>query len=95
MRPENDTLVKCYEENGIVFTNSAEVKLKQVSNSTQSSKIGGQDVVESVEEIRQLSYGQDVRENIDVKKEMEKEFSERVSRLVNLKKDEDEELRGN
>ena len=95
-RPENDDLIKVYTEHGITFTSDYEVRLKKVDVEKQRSKVKPEeeDIVEDLEQLRQLEYDVKQKEKdktaVNAEEEAAKDFSERVKRLVDLKEEEED-----
>lgn len=90
-RTENDALVKVYIDNGIAFTRDYDVRLikKEDSRKTSTSLKDYKDTIVDKDELDALHHGTEEKK-INLQEETEKEWNERVRRLVNTKEDDDD-----
>ena len=86
-RPENDELVKVYVDHGIYFSGDGEVKLLKEEVLKQRTKVDtAQDMIQDIDEMRELEYQATKPEKIDVDEETSKDFMNRVRLLIDVKK---------
>lgn len=84
-RPENDELTKVYVDHGIYFSQDGDVKLVKDTVIKQRSKVGpAQDMVQDMDEMRELEINTEKVENINVSDETSKDFMDRVRLLINI-----------